>query len=109
MKIAFDWQGTLDVHPELLKLAQHLQSTDIEVIILSVMPVTLRGIREKEIEAFKTGLPYKVLYHELADYHRAAGREKALWMKNNDYTVLVDDTQEVCEEAQRKGILTLKI
>lgn len=107
--IAFDWQGTLDIHPELLALAQHLQATDIEVTILSAMPVTMQGVREAEIEKADPKIPYIVVYHELENYHQAAGKQKVKWMKEHGYSILIDDNDEVIKEVRNSGLLALQV
>lgn len=107
--IAFDWQGTLDIHPELLALAQHLQATDIEVVILSAMPITMKGVREKEIIHAKTNLPFYVVYHELENYHRAAGEAKVKYLKEHNINIYIDDNDEVVKTIREAGITCLQI
>jgi len=83
VKIAFDWQGTLDVNPILLEMARTLQSAGWEVRIISAMPETMRGVREREIEAANPGLPYEIAYHPTEDYHAAAARAKVALMQSH--------------------------
>lgn len=108
MKIAFDWQGTLDIHGELRDMADTLQKASWEVLVISAMPVTMKGIREKEIEA-GTNLPYKVVYHELENYHQAAGEAKVKLMKELGINILVDDTEEVIKVVRANGLKALQI
>jgi hypothetical protein len=109
-KIAFDWQGTLDVNPILLELALTLKNDpEWEVIIISAMPVTMPGVREKEIEAGAKGLPYKVVYHELENYHQAAGEAKVALMKELGIELLVDDFAKVVKTVREAGLKVLQI
>ncbi len=109
MKIAFDYQGTLDTHAELVVMALDLKDAGWDVIILSAMPVTMQGIREKEIEAANIQLPYKIVYHALEDYHAAAGREKVLYMKEHGISLLVDDNADVIKVVREAGLIVLQI
>ena len=109
MKIAFDWQGTLDVHEELRAMAKSLQKAEWEVLILSAMPINLPDYREKEIEAAQLGIPYKVVYHQLEDYHKSAALAKVAVMKEQNIPILVDDTFEVCKVVRDNGLKALKI
>lgn len=107
-KIAFDWQGTLDVNPLLHQMAYSLRDAGWEVLIISAMPVNRPGEREKEIEAH-THLPYKVVYHELENYHHAAGEAKVKLMKELGISLLVDDVPEVVAAVRKTGLQALQI
>lgn len=53
MKIAFDWQGTLDVNPILVDMAQRLKSTGAEVCVISAMPENRPHEREAEVRLMR--------------------------------------------------------
>ena len=108
-KIAFDWQGTLDVNPELMEMALSLHRANWDVLIISAMPLTKPGIREKEIEARAGGLAYKVVYHELENYHVAAGLAKVKVMRELGIPLLVDDNSEVVRVVRENNLKVLQI
>lgn len=108
MKIAFDWQGTLDSYQELRDMADSLLRQGWEVMIVSAMPITMQGIREAEIKK-NTDLPFTVVYHELENYHKAAGEAKVKYLKENGINFIIDDNSEVSRTMKDAGIVVLQI
>ncbi len=109
MTIAFDFQGTLDVHPELQFIAKKLQEAGVEVVIISAMPVTMPGVREREIENANLGIPYRVVYHELENYHQSAALKKVELMRELGAPIIFDDTLPVVETVRQNGLKALHI
>ena len=106
MKIAFDWQGTLDIHPELRSMALDLQKVGWEVIIISAIPANLHNGREEEIKASGIGLPYRIV---VASDHYEQGIAKANIMKEMGITLLIDDTENVIKAVRDNGLKALQI
>lgn len=108
MKIAFDWQGTLDSYAELRNMAEALLSAGWEVIIVSAMPITMHGIREAEIKK-NTDLPFVVVYHGLENYHKSAAQAKVNYLKEHNIDFIIDDYPDVCIAMKEAGIHVLQI
>ena len=106
MKIAFDWQGTLDIHKELREMALSLQDAGWEVVIISAIPVNLHNAREEEIKASGIGLPYRIV---VASEHYEQGLAKAKVMKEMGITIMVDDTENVVKAIRDSGLKVLQI
>ena len=108
MKIAFDWQGTLDSYGELRKIAEDLLKEGWEVIIVSAMPITQRDVREAEIKR-NSDLPFAVVYHEIENYHKSAGEAKIKYLKEHGINFIIDDDPEVCKTMKDAGITVLQV
>ena len=106
MKIAFDWQGTLDVHQELREMAITLKNAGWEVIIISAIPADLHNVRENEIKASGIDLPYRIV---VASDHYEQGKAKAEIMKEMGISLLVDDTENVVKAVRDSGLKVLQI
>ena len=106
MKIAFDWQGTLDVHSELREMALSLQQCGWEVVIISAIPADLHNGREEEIKASGIDLPYRIV---VASDHYEQGKAKSQVMKEMGITLLVDDTENVVKAVRDSGLKVLQI
>ena len=106
MKIAFDWQGTLDIHLELREMALSLQKAGWEVVIISAIPQDLHNGREEEIKTSGMGLPYRIV---VASDHYEQGKAKAQVMKEMGISLLVDDTENVVKAVRDSGLKALQI
>ena len=106
MKIAFDWQGTLDIHQELREMALSLQKAGWEVIIISAIPASLHNSREEEIKASGLEIPYRIV---VASDHYEQGLAKAKVMKELGISLLVDDTENVVKAVRDNGLKVLQI
>ena len=106
MKIAFDWQGTLDIHPELKEMALALHKSGLKVLIISAIPADLYNQREQEIINSGLGLPYKIV---VASDHYEQGLAKAKVMKEEGITIIVDDTENVVKAIRDSGLKALQI
>lgn len=109
MKIAFDYQGTLDDHPLLAAMATTLKASGWDVWIISAMPVNRPHEREQAIESSGLGLPYRVVYHELDNYHVAAAQKKIELMRELGIEWLVDDNEEVVKTVRAAGLKALQL
>ncbi len=109
MIVGFDWEGTLDVNPILREMATRLQATGAQVWIISAMPENRPNERERAIEQGNTGIPYRVVYHALDNYHVAAGEAKIKLMKELGIELYVDDNPEVVATLRAAGFKVLHI
>jgi|SRR3990167_1068713 len=105
-KIAFDWQGTLDIHPELREMALSLQKAGWEVVIISAIPANLHNVREEEIKSSGLNLPYRLV---VASDHYEQGKAKSEVMKELGISILVDDTVNVVKAVRDNGLKVLQI
>lgn len=113
MKIGFDYQGTLDVSPQITDMMIELYRSGWQVVILSAMPENRPDEREKQIEEFIDNLgwqiPYVVVYHSTENYHKSAGEAKVKYLKERYINFYVDDNPEVCKIMKEAGITVLQV